>query len=87
MKDSNKKKIDKFKSSLMDSFDQERVKDIDMSIEGYLDKFEHLGQLDIPDDTKDVIKQIKILQMKNDTNMSKASDMIRKIERMFLEKQ
>ncbi|MEM7180686.1 MAG: hypothetical protein AAF518_07225 [Spirochaetota bacterium] len=85
MKETNKTKIDKFKDSLMESFDQDRLKNIDMSIEGYFDKFEHLSKMDIPEDMKTVIKDIKRLQISNEDGLSKAVELLDKIEKGFSE--
>lgn len=86
MKDTNKKKIDRFKTSIQDSFNEERMKNIDISIEGYLDKFESLSNMDIPEDTKDIVRQIKLLQMKNDDKVMQAIEILKKIERNLLDK-
>ncbi|MCB1156241.1 MAG: hypothetical protein H7A25_01355 [Leptospiraceae bacterium] len=85
MKDTNKKKIELFKDSLSDSFDKERLKNIDISIEGYLDRFEHLGNMDIPEETKTVIRDIKLLQIKNEDSLTKAAELIKQIEKGLLE--
>lgn len=80
MKDTTNSKIDKFKSSLMESFDEERLKNIDISIEGYLDKFEHYSEMDIPENMKTVIKDIKKLQMGNEDSLTRAQQILETLE-------